>query len=158
MNKQLLSLTMLGALVASLGVAGCSPQDQANGKSATSDTATRVKQQAREAGADASKGMAQAKEAVTATAQDAKVAAKNAGDKISDKVSDALITASVKAELAKDSDLSALRINVDTDNGRVALRGSAPSKAAREHAMALAAAVKGVVSVDNQLAVDAGKS
>lgn len=158
MNKQLLSLTAAGALAASLGMAGCSQQDQANAKAATSDAVTVMKQEARDAGAEASKGMAQAKEAVTATAQDAKLAAKNAGARIGAKVSDALITTSVTAELAKDAELSALKINVQTDNGRVALHGSAPSKAAREHAMALAAAVKGVVSVDNQLAVDAVKS
>lgn len=158
MNKQLMSLTAIGALVASLGMAGCSQQDQADARNTTSGAVADVKKEAREAGAEASKGVEQAKESMAATAEEAKAAAKSATDKIGDKVSDAVITASVKAELAKDADLSALKINVDTENGRVALRGTAPSKAAREHAMMLAGAVKGVVSVDNQLSIEAGKS
>jgi osmotically-inducible protein OsmY len=70
-------------------------------------------------------------------------------------VQDAVITTSVNAELAKDRSLSATKIDVDTDAGRVALRGSAPSQAARDRATLLASSVKGVVSVDNQLTVDA---
>jgi len=65
-----------------------------------------------------------------------------------------VITTTVKAELAKDSNLSALKINVDTDNGRVALHGTAPTAAARDHATTLAQGVKGVVSVDNAQTVD----
>ena len=157
MNKQILWLTMIGALVASLGMAGCSKQEQDNAKTATREAVSKVRQEAREVGAEASKGMAQAKDAVATTAQNAAAAAKNATDKIADKVSDAVISAGVKAELAKDAELSALKISVDTENGRVALRGTAPSKSARERAMGLAAAVKGVASVDNQLALEAGK-
>lgn len=74
-------------------------------------------------------------------------------DKAGAAMSDAAITASVNAELAKDSTLSALKIDVDTSNGRVALKGSAPDAAARERATTLASSVKGVVSVDNQLEV-----
>jgi osmotically-inducible protein OsmY len=73
------------------------------------------------------------------------------------KVDDAVITTTVKTEMAKDSELSAMQVNVDTDNGRVALRGTAPSMAAKEHATTLAAGVKGVASVDNQLTVDPTK-
>jgi osmotically-inducible protein OsmY len=68
-------------------------------------------------------------------------------------VSDATITTSVNAELAKDSSLSALTINVDSKDGRVALIGSAPDAAAKLHATRLAAAVDGVKSVDNQLTI-----
>jgi osmotically-inducible protein OsmY len=103
--------------------------------------------------ADASRGMDQAKQAGRDMAQDAK----SATDKAGDKVADAVITTSVNAELAKDSSLSALKINVDTANGRVALRGTAPSEAARERATQLASNVKGVVSVDNQLSVEPAK-
>ncbi|MBI3369988.1 MAG: BON domain-containing protein, partial [Burkholderiales bacterium] len=49
--------------------------------------------------------------------------------------------------------LSALRIDVDTNNGNVRLSGVAPSVTARERASRLAAAVKGVNSVDNRLEV-----
>lgn len=70
-----------------------------------------------------------------------------------DKVADAAITASVNADLAKDNDLSALKINVDTTNGHVTLHGTAPSEDAKERATKLASNVKGVTSVDNELSV-----
>lgn len=72
---------------------------------------------------------------------------------VGSKVADATITASVNAELAKDPGLSVLRINVDTSNGRVLLKGTAPDATARDRATHLAAGVKGVNSVDNQLEV-----
>jgi osmotically-inducible protein OsmY len=71
-------------------------------------------------------------------------------------IDDAQITAKVNAELARDSELSALRIDVDTDNGRVVLAGTAPSGAARERAGVLAKSIEGVVEVDNRLSVNAG--
>lgn len=70
-----------------------------------------------------------------------------------DRVADAAITASVNAELAKDDDLSSLRVDVDTQNGHVLLKGSAPSPQSRERASRIAGSVRGVTSVDNQLAV-----
>ncbi len=76
-----------------------------------------------------------------------------AADAVGDKVKDMSITTAINAELARDNDLSALRINVDTVDGRVILRGDAPNEAARERAATLAGGVDGVVSVDNQLRV-----
>lgn len=140
MVQRIFTMTAIGAMVASIALVGCSKQDQANAKNATSDAVNSVEQKSRE------------------VAQDAKDATKNATDKVGDKVADAVITTTVKAEIAKDSKLSALKINVDTDNGRVALRGTAPSNEAREHATTLAQGVKGVVSVDNQLSVEPGKT
>lgn len=94
--------------------------------------------------------------------EDAKSAAANAGqtteraaNDVSNKVKDAAITTAVNAKLAQDKSLSAMKIDVDTVNGRVALRGTAPDPAARERATTLAQAVDGVVSVDNQLVVSA---
>jgi hyperosmotically inducible periplasmic protein len=96
------------------------------------------------------------------TGQGAKSTAKNAGqateraaNEVSDKVKDAAITTAVNAKLAQDKTLSAMNIDVDTVNGRVALRGTAPDPMARERATTLASAVDGVVSVDNQLVVSA---
>ncbi len=68
-------------------------------------------------------------------------------------VADAAITATVDAELSKDDKLRAGDIDVDTQAGHVALKGTAPDAASRERATRLALAVKGVVSVDNQLTV-----
>jgi osmotically-inducible protein OsmY len=74
-------------------------------------------------------------------------------DKVADAVGDAAITLAVTAELAKDAQLSALRIDVDTLDGRVTLAGSAPNGSARDRATLLTQSVKGVKSVDNRLAV-----
>ena len=82
--------------------------------------------------------------------------AERVANDVSDKVKDAAITTAVNAKLAQDKGLSALRIDVDTVNGRVSLRGTAPDPAARERATTLASAVDGVVSVDNQLVVGKG--
>ena len=63
--------------------------------------------------------------------------------------------AQISASLAKDPDLSAVKIDVDTANGRVTLKGPAPSAVARERAEGIAKAVNGVSSVNNQLVVSA---
>ncbi len=76
-----------------------------------------------------------------------------AADAVGDKMKDAAITTSVNAELARDAELSALRINVDTVSGRVLLQGTAPNTMARERATTLASKVDGVKSVDNKLLV-----
>jgi len=156
MNQRLMTLTAIGAVTASLALAGCSPRDQTANRG--DQTVSQSEQKARDMGQNARQGMDRAKEEAKEAAQSAKGATADTGAKISDKVSDAVITTTVKAELAKDSTLSAMKINVDTDSGRVILRGTAPSSQAREHATALATGVKGVVSVDNQLTVEAGKS
>jgi hyperosmotically inducible periplasmic protein len=130
------------AIAAALSLAACSKTDQAEVKAQASDTAAKVEEKAREVGQDAAAGMAKAKDA-----------AANATATMGEKVDDAVITTSVKAELAKDSDLSALKINVDTMNGRVALKGTAPTTAASQRATTLATSVKGVLGVDNQLTV-----
>ncbi|MEO7338341.1 MAG: BON domain-containing protein [Caldimonas sp.] len=138
-----LSMTAIGALVATLALTGCDKADRTDAKATADRSMASTEQKAREVGADAKAGMEKAKDATTAAAV-----------KVGDKVDDALITTSVKTELAKDASLSALKINVDTEQGRVALKSTAPSTAAREHATVLAQNVKGVVSVDNQLKVD----
>lgn len=78
-----------------------------------------------------------------------------AADAVGDKMKDAAITTAVNAELARDAELSALRINVDTVSGRVLLQGTAPNANARERATTLASKVDGVKSVDNKLTVGA---
>jgi osmotically-inducible protein OsmY len=84
---------------------------------------------------------------------EAKQEANQATSSVKAAVSDASITASVNAQLAADNELSALRIDVDTKAGKVALKGTAPSADARERAAKLAREVTGVTDVDNQLAV-----
>jgi len=85
---------------------------------------------------------------------DTKAATEKATQAITATAADISITAKVKAELAADPGLSALRIDVDTRDGRVALSGTAPTDTARERATSLAQSVQGVVTVDNRLLVE----
>ncbi|HWI10737.1 MAG TPA: BON domain-containing protein [Burkholderiaceae bacterium] len=146
MNQRILTMTTIGAVVATLALAGCDKRAQTDARDGSGSTVASAEQRARDMGNDARSSLDKAKDAT-----------ENAAAKMGEKVDDAVITTAVKTELAKDPDLSALRINVDTANGRVALKGKAPSNEAREHATTLAQNVKGVVSVDNQLAVEPGK-
>ena len=153
MNKPILTMTA-AAVLAAFALAGCNKTDTSSGANdMVKQTEEKAKQIGAEASQQASKGVAEVKEAGRDLAKDAK----QAGNEVADKVSDAVITTSVKAELVKDPNLSALKINVDTAAGRVVLMGSAPSPAARDQAVRLAQGVKGVVSVDNQLKVEPGK-
>ncbi|MEJ8846443.1 BON domain-containing protein [Variovorax rhizosphaerae] len=114
----------------------------ASTKDAAADAKAKTESAAASAGASMKEGAA-----------DATQAAKNAGSTVAAKVDDAAITASVSAGLAKDPDLSAIKINVDTKGGMVTLNGPAPSAAAKARAEAIAKGVEGVSSVDNKLEV-----
>ncbi len=78
------------------------------------------------------------------------------GASASEKIDDALITTEVKAAIATDKDLSAIKIDVDTHDGVVTLSGPAPTVAAKARASEIARNVKGVNSVNNQLTIKAG--
>lgn len=88
--------------------------------------------------------------------QSAEIKMEQGANKVKSAMDDATITAQVSAGLAKDPDLSAMKINVDTVNGKVTLNGPAPSAVARDRAEAIAKGVSGVTSVSNQLVVTAG--
>ena len=135
MNSRLLTMTAIATVAGSLAMAGCNKPDPNAVRDNGDSTMARTDQKARQLGNDA----------------------KDTAQKMGNKVDDAVITTTVKTEIAKDSELSAMQVSVDTDNGRVALHGTAPSMAAKEHATTLAAGVKGVASVDNQLTVDPTK-
>ena len=94
--------------------------------------------------------------AIKDATRDAQVSGSQASATMGEKIDDAVITASVNASLAKDPDLSAIKINVDTKDGVVTLNGPAPTAAANDKATDLARRVKGVSSVNNQLMVTAG--
>ena len=72
------------------------------------------------------------------------------------RLGDAAITASIKAGLLRDRDLSATRIDVDTSGGVVTLNGFAPDEAAKKRAADLAQSTRGVREVRNHLAVKPG--
>ncbi len=117
----------------------------------------------RTAGQVVDQTIAKTESATRELAADARVAADRAAAatadataKASNSVRDAAITVEVKAMLAKDPNLSAMAIDVDTSGGRVALKGTAPTSAAKDRATELARSVSGVAAVENQLAVKAG--
>jgi hyperosmotically inducible periplasmic protein len=68
-------------------------------------------------------------------------------------VDDVGIGTQIKAGLAGDPDLSAFKINVDSTQGNVRLKGEVKSMALRRKAEDLARKVNGVKSVDNQLVI-----
>ena len=135
--------TVAIAMAATLGLAACdrAQEDRSVGQKVDSAVA-KVEQKTDQAVAEVKKDAAVARESTS-----------KALDSAGSKIKDATITTSINAELAKDSSLSALKINVDTSSGRVSLRGTAPDAAAREHATQLAQRVDGVVSVENQLQI-----
>jgi len=89
-------------------------------------------------------------------ADQAGTATRDAAAKALAVMDDAGITTKVSAGLARDPDLSAVKIDVDTRNGIVTLNGPVKSAEARERAGKIAQGVEGVNSVVNQLTVSAG--
>jgi hyperosmotically inducible periplasmic protein len=136
-------LTTFTAIAAAMTLAACTRPDDGRTAGQKVDSAVaKVEKKTDEMQADA-----------RAAGEKAKESTAGAMDTVASKAKDAVITSSVNAELAKDSQLSALRIDVDTVEGRVALKGTAPDSASRERATLLAQRVDGVKSVDNQLKV-----
>lgn len=68
-------------------------------------------------------------------------------DEAGDGIDDAWITSKVKAQLLADEQVKGMDINVDTQANVVTLTGTAPSAAARDKAIELARATRGVRSV-----------
>lgn len=68
-------------------------------------------------------------------------------------VDDAVITTKVKAVIFEDDNLSSMNINVETSNGIVQLSGFVESEADIDTAENLAATVKGVKDIENNLQV-----
>ena len=69
---------------------------------------------------------------------------------------DGAITASIKASMLKDPDLSVLKIDVDTTDGVVVLNGLARDAQAKERATKIAEGTKGVREVRNHLTIKQG--
>jgi hyperosmotically inducible periplasmic protein len=75
------------------------------------------------------------------------------GRRIADSSADALVTGKVKAQFAIDSEVSAMRIAVDTTDGMVTLSGRASSQAEIDRAVDLARRVEGVREVVSTIQV-----
>src|SRR5262245_34541502 len=77
-----------------------------------------------------------------------------ADNKTHSAVSDSMITAKVKAELAKEKPSTLAKVSVNTDNaGVVVLSGSAKTQADKDKAEAAARGVSGVTKVENRIEV-----
>jgi osmotically-inducible protein OsmY len=143
------TLTLLAGVAAALALGACSRNDDTTVGQKIDSAIAKTEQKADEAKAEVKSEMADAKAATDKMAQKVE----NAAEKVGDSVSDAAVTASINAELARDPSLSALKIDVDTNQGRVLLSGKAPDSAARDRATRLASGVKGVTSVENRLQI-----
>lgn len=83
-------------------------------------------------------------------------AAERGTERMAAGLDDAGITAKVKSALLAESGVPGTAINVDTNHGKVTLRGQVDDKAQIERALSIARGVEGVQSVDNQLTARAG--
>ncbi|MBG6082748.1 BON domain-containing protein [Rubrivivax gelatinosus] len=141
-TRRPLAATVIAAAVAALVLTACGRNDDRSAGEKIDSATAAAGNTAERAGNSVEKAAERTGDAIG-----------NATDRAGAAIDDASVTARVNAELAKDPDLSALRINVDTDAGRVVLKGSAPDAAARERATEIAARVEGVKGVDNRLEV-----
>lgn len=143
MRRPLTAAACSVAVLLALSACGKNDDGKTVGQSLDSGIA-RTEQAARDAG-----------NAMKDASKDAQASGSQAASTLGEKIDDAVITTSVNASLAKEPDLSAIKINVDTKDGVVTLNGPAPTAAAKDKAAELAKQVKGVASVNNQLVVSA---
>lgn len=137
-------LVLVLTAAATLGLAACDRRDDGQ----------TVGQKVDDAVATAKGATAEVKQSAKEGLDSAAKVSQEKGEEVAKKAGDLAITAAINAGLAKDPDLSPMRINVDTKDGRVALFGSAPNEAAKQRAQQIAMAQNGVSAVDNQLAIE----
>lgn len=143
-RRPLLALACSAAVL--LALTACNKADDGKTVGQSVDSGIAKTEQAAK---DAGNAMKEASKDVQATGSQASTT-------MGEKIDDVTITATVSTGLAKDPDLSAIKINVDTKDGVVTLNGPAPSVAAKDKATDIAKQVKGVTSVNNQLVVKPG--
>jgi hyperosmotically inducible periplasmic protein len=135
-----MKLATIGSVALLAALAGCDRNDQ------------------RTAGQQLDAAIAKLKPAAERAKQEAKKAADDTramGASAGEKLGDATVSTRVKAVLSADKQLGDSKIDVDTRNGVVTLSGAVANNGARDHALELARNVKGVNSVNDQLAVKA---
>jgi hyperosmotically inducible protein len=150
-------LRLATATLLTLALVACSPKEEPPTLGQKLDAAiSKTEKAAEEAREKTEDAVDAARERVGQAVEDVKTSAAETGAVLSEKAGDAAITAAVSARLAGDPDLSALRIDVDTRDGKVTLSGPAPTEAARARAAELATSVKGVLGIDNKVVVTPG--
>lgn len=142
------------ALLASTLVVACGEREDQTAGQRLDNAVSEAQQAGREMREDARQAGQEIRQEAREAGKELQAAGNDASNTVANNTADAAITAKVNAALAGDTQLSALAIDVDTNNGAVELKGTAPTEAARDRATTLAAAVEGVTKVDNKLTVD----
>jgi hyperosmotically inducible protein len=99
----------------------------------------------------AQKNGREAADAVKDTARETRGTVGDAAERAGSAIADAAVTSGVKAKLLADTAVSGLKIDVDTKDGVVTLKGTVPSRAEADRAASLARETKGVKRVVNEL-------
>ena len=144
-HSQQKSLMVASSLALLLGLAACDRADDRTVGQRMDSATSKSERAAKDATASAGAAVDRAADKTKAM-----------GASAADKIDDATITTKVNAALAADKDLSAIKIDVDTQDGVVTLSGPAPTASAKQRATEVARGIKGVSSVNNQLTVKAG--
>lgn len=157
-NQRITQILAISALA--LGLAACGPNDNQtagqkldNAIEKTEQAADKAKVEADRAAATAGQKIENAVDATKDAAANAAAATNNAAADALNAAGEAGTTAKVNAALVGDPELSALKINVDTNGTAVTLTGEAPSQSAKDRATDIAKAVQGVTTVNNMLTV-----
>lgn len=145
---------LLSALLMAAALGGCNRRDDERSTGQKVDAAiAKVDEKANAAKADISRSAEEAKASTEKGMADAKKSTADAVHAAANAVNDTTITGAVKSRLSAEATLKGADLGVETHEGRVSLKGVAPDAAARDRASQVAAAVQGVVAVDNQLSV-----
>jgi osmotically-inducible protein OsmY len=142
MNIKQRTRLILAVSAAAFGLAACGRPEPPTVGQQVDKAIMQTQQAAKEANKD-----------MKAAAENVRQEASQAANDFAQGANDAAITAKVKAVLAADKQLSALAINVDTDNKVVSLSGPAPTPESAHRAATLAKGVDGVTGVKNHLMV-----
>ncbi|AOW15462.1 BON domain-containing protein [Hydrogenophaga crassostreae] len=149
---------VLATTAAAFALAACGQKEDATVGQKLDGAIEQTQMAATEARQDIQAAASDVRQDIESAAKDMKREGEQAAQTVSDSAADLAITAKVKTALAADDQLSALGINVDTNNAVVSLKGPAPSAEAAERATVLAKAVDGVTAVNNMLVVQPTKS
>lgn len=148
--KRIVAAVAIAAVGAT--VAACGPDASERAQARMDNAADKTAAAVDRAGEKTAAAMDQAGDAM----RDAGAKMEQKADELSKSAADAAITASIKTDLVKDPDLSALKIDVDTNAGVVTLNGTAPTQAAVDRAGRIAVAIAGVSEVRNHITVKQG--
>ena len=151
------TLATEACLVLLAALSGCEKKDSGQTVGQQLDAAVAKTEQATSAArAKAEDSLSKAGDSMKEATRKAEISGKKAADSVAASIDDMVITALISAEFAKDADLRALKIDVNTKNGSVTLNGQVATAEARDKASTIAKNIKGVNSVNNQLVVKTG--